>query len=312
MKKPAVVFERNRRATRGESAEDVLEGFLSECARHAFANERAILESDEIEGVHQMRVGLRRFRACLSLFKPLVPAKAVASCGGSIAPLLKRLGPARDWDVFIRDRIDRFAGKPGIEPQFLELRPLAAIRREEAYAALRGHLAGREHRRASQELLSWIVRRGWRDALSAKQLREMQRPIDDFVKEALQRTRRKALDKGRRFHELSPTELHRLRIVVKKHRYPVDFFAGSFPGASGRDYGAALKSLQTELGRVNDVTVARDLCDELDAPSGLQPGIATLMARAEKDRQRSFDKLPDCWSAFRKQKAFWKRKLAAE
>ena len=312
MEKPAAEFEQSRRVFRGEPAEEVFGRFLSECARHAFANERAILETDDIEGVHQMRVGLRRLRACLSLFKPLVPAKAVAPAAASITPLLRKLGPARDWDVFLRDRIDRFAGKPQSDRPLRELRELAALRREEAYAALRRRLTGGDHRRGAQELPAWIARRGWRDAMSPKRLRELERPIDDFVREALQRTRRKALDRGRKFHELSPEDLHRLRIVVKKHRYPVDFFAGAFPGRRGRDYGAALKTLQTELGRVNDVAVARELCEELDAPPGLEPAVAALMARAEKDRRASFSKLPDCWSAFRKRKAFWKQELLKE
>ncbi len=309
MEKPAAVFEQSRRVFRGEPAEEVFARFLSECARHAFANERAILETEDIEGVHQMRVGLRRLRACLSLFKPLVPAKAVAPAAGSIAPLLRKLSPARDWDVFLRDRFDRFAGEPRSDNALPELRELAALRREESYAALRRRLAGGDHRRDAQELLEWIARRGWRDAMSSKRLRELERPIDDFVQGALQRTRRKALDRGKKFQELSLKELHRLRILVKKHRYPVDFFAGAFPGGRGRNYGVALKTLQTELGRVNDVAVARDLCEELDAPPGIQSAIAALMARAEKDRQESFAKLPDCWGAFRKQKAFWKQKL---
>ena len=41
------------------------------CLDHALANERAVRAGDA-EGVHQMRVGLRRLRAALSLFKPMI------------------------------------------------------------------------------------------------------------------------------------------------------------------------------------------------------------------------------------------------
>ncbi len=307
--RPEPVYDHVHRIDSGESAEAAFQHFLEECARHAFANDRTILETDNIEGVHQMRVGLRRFRACLNLFKPLLPGKAVRAAGDLISPLQQALGPARDWDVFIRDRIDRF---PQTDDAMTELRALAVVERDQAYASLRELLNTTDHHRSLLTLLSWIGRRGWREALSAKQLGELERPIDAFVKEALQRTRAKALKRGRKLADLSPKQLHQLRIVVKKHRYPVDFFAASFAGKRGRVYAAALKKLQTDLGRVNDVTVSGDLIAKLDPPKRLQPTVKILLARAEEDRLNSLSKLPERWRAFRKQRPFWKGSLGAK
>ena len=51
---------------------DVLPRLLSASLVHAFGNEAAVLAGPDPEGVHQMRVGLRRFRSCVGLFKDVM------------------------------------------------------------------------------------------------------------------------------------------------------------------------------------------------------------------------------------------------
>ncbi len=309
---PVAVFGEGSNVRAGEPAEEVFARFLGECARHAFANEEAILAATGIEGVHQMRVGLRRLRACLSLFRPLVPGRCVGPAREAIGPLLDALGPARDWDVFIRDRIDRFAETSRGARRFRGLRRLAAARRETVYGELRTLLRSREHHRTRLRLLSWIARSGWRADLSAKKLKVLREPAGDFVRDALRRSRDKALGKGRKFRRLAIEELHRLRIAVKRHRYPVEFFAGSFPGGRTDNYAANLKLLQTELGRVNDVSVAAGLLEELAPQPGMNAAVEELIALAEDDRVTSFTRLPGLWREFRSQKVFWKKPFSAK
>ncbi|MEZ5671970.1 MAG: CHAD domain-containing protein [Thiotrichaceae bacterium] len=40
--------------------------------RHLQANEAAILHDNNVEAIHQMRVAVRRLRACFGIFKPFV------------------------------------------------------------------------------------------------------------------------------------------------------------------------------------------------------------------------------------------------
>jgi inorganic triphosphatase YgiF len=53
---------------------DALAAVLGTCLRHWCANEAAAVDGSDPEGVHQMRVGLRRFRSALALFDDLLPA----------------------------------------------------------------------------------------------------------------------------------------------------------------------------------------------------------------------------------------------
>lgn len=307
--KPKAVFAKSPGLRRGESRDDLLSRFLAECARHAYGNEACILETDHIEGVHQMRVGLRRLRACLSLFEPLVQEEGVGIAHDWISPLLDALGPARDWDVFIRDRFDRFKPERS-DPHSLELlRKAAEAKRSSAYATLRNLMKTSEAYRAKHALINWIARRGWREDTPKGKLKSLESPAVVFARDSLHETRRRALKKGRNLSELPPRKLHKLRIAIKKHRYPVDFFANSFEGRQGKKYTAALKTLQTELGRVNDVSVAGALIDELSLSTELQPAVDLLMERAQADHDASMTRLHDHWRDFKGLTTFWKNRI---
>jgi triphosphatase len=72
--------------------------------RHIAANEIAIAKYDS-KGVHQMRVGLRRLRAAISLFAPLFGDKQTERLKSELKWLAEELAPARDIDVYLKNEI---------------------------------------------------------------------------------------------------------------------------------------------------------------------------------------------------------------
>jgi inorganic triphosphatase YgiF len=66
------------------------------CLDHAAANEGAVREGNT-EGIHQMRVGLRRLRAAMSIFKELLPGSDIEAIKTELKWLTEQLGPARDF-----------------------------------------------------------------------------------------------------------------------------------------------------------------------------------------------------------------------
>ena len=61
----------------------------------------AALEGSDPEGVHDMRVGSRRLRAALELFRDVFPRKELAPFRRTIKELADALGEVRDLDVLI-------------------------------------------------------------------------------------------------------------------------------------------------------------------------------------------------------------------
>ena len=76
-----------------------------ECLRHVACNEIAVRHSDP-DGIHQMRVGLRRLRAASSLFKEMLDDRETHRIKVGLVWLTEQLGPARDYEVMVSESID--------------------------------------------------------------------------------------------------------------------------------------------------------------------------------------------------------------
>src|SRR5882757_5299571 len=85
----------------GMSARDGFAAIGRAGLRHIIANEPALLRNDP-EGVHQMRVGLRRLRAAMALFADLLQDAQTAAIKGELKWLTQELAPARELEVLIK------------------------------------------------------------------------------------------------------------------------------------------------------------------------------------------------------------------
>src|SRR5262249_2093424 len=70
------------------------------CLRQLIANQPATLRGDA-EGLHQMRVALRRLRAVISLFGDMLGDRQTDAMKHKFKWITGELGPAREIDVFI-------------------------------------------------------------------------------------------------------------------------------------------------------------------------------------------------------------------
>src|SRR5215469_14499843 len=70
------------------------------CLKQVINNEAALIKGDP-EGVHQMRVGLRRLRAAMSLFSALLRDPQTEAIKTELKWLAGELGPARELEVLV-------------------------------------------------------------------------------------------------------------------------------------------------------------------------------------------------------------------
>jgi CHAD domain-containing protein len=89
-------------------------------AGELFAEAHDVLDTDDIERVHDMRVATRRLRAVLEIFAPCFPPKPYKEVLADVKKLADALGARRDPDVQlaaiarIEDAAD-VAARPGLE-----------------------------------------------------------------------------------------------------------------------------------------------------------------------------------------------------
>ena len=95
----------------GDSAAKAFKLIARSALGQVSANAAVLARARRPEAVHQLRVGLRRLRAALSLFKPMLADREVAAVRSELKWMTGELGPARDLDVFMSESF-----RPLLEP----------------------------------------------------------------------------------------------------------------------------------------------------------------------------------------------------
>lgn len=129
-------------------------------AGEVFEHSEDVLDTAEIERVHDVRVATRRLRAALEVFEPCFPAKRHRKALKRVKALADALGERRDRDVAI-EFLERFAEEMP-EPD----RP--------ATAAMIERLR-REQQQANDELAPYVA---------PKRLKKLRRRLRKLVKAA--------------------------------------------------------------------------------------------------------------------------------
>jgi CHAD domain-containing protein len=230
------------------SLDDAIAAVVKSCRDHWEANLPAALDGRNPEGVHQVRVGLRRFRSALSIFRKFVPENQRDWLNQEAKWLAAQLGPVRDLDVFLAD-LDRHADEGADE----DVAALAgAVRKAHAKAktAAVSALRGARLKRFAARVETWLDGRGW-------YADDAEIPdVSAFAREVLNKRMRKIRDVAARADELTVPERHELRIAVKKLRYGLEFLSAVLPEKRAQRTSAVLKRLQDSLGHLNDLDVA--------------------------------------------------------
>jgi len=301
----------------GASAEDAFRATLRHCLRHLALNVPAVADAHDPEGIHQMRVGLRRFRVALAAFGPAFCNADIEALRTRAKQLADALGEVRDLDVFVEELLLPAAQAASDEPGIAVLRDLAEHKRavawqgaialveSEALAGFLIDLAG------ATEECAWRARPG-EGGLDPERLAELAGPGTAIAERALEKRLAKAKKLGRRIEALEPEDRHRLRIALKKLRYTAEFFAPLYPKSESASFLKRLSELQDIFGALNDVAVARatlaslanaDEDEEASCPrfaAGLVYG--WHMERATKTWSKALKR----WKSFAKTPPFWR------
>ncbi|MFZ4406232.1 MAG: CHAD domain-containing protein [Paracraurococcus sp.] len=239
------------------------------------------------EGVHQMRVGLRRLRSVIKVFRPAAACPPLLEFDAGLKALADRLGPARDWDVFLGGLGAKVAEAMPGDKRIAALLKAAEAKRQAAYAALRTELDGPGFRRLVLAGLALLVRRPWRLAAeegAEDRLARLEESLPEFAASLLDKRWHKLCSEGEDIEEHSAEALHEVRLEAKRLRYAAELFAPIWPGKATRRFQRRLSALQEELGIANDTAVARSLVASLggSVPAwaiGAVEGFATARVR---------------------------------
>jgi len=235
--------------TAGMRPDDAFRNTLLDCLAQITANAAALKLGRSVEGLHQLRVALRRLDVAVQAFAKEFRQPWLEELRSRGKILSGRVGPARDLDVFVGGLLD--AVPRGAGDGMAALRRRAEAVRDDAWKAATACVSGPDFALFLDDVA----------AIAASRLplgrdhrlpRTAARILDRQWKRVKKRGR---AAKGRA--DPDEADLHRLRIALKKLRYAAEFFAPLYPARKVKAYLKQVRALQEHLGDLNDIANVR-------------------------------------------------------
>jgi triphosphatase len=313
---PTAVRARKVGLEREMSTAEALSVILDNCLGQWLANIGPAADGRDIEGVHQLRIAIRRSRSALSTFATALDPATRQAWNERLKTLITATGPARERDVFSTQLLPPIAAAApeAATPALTALVARLETERAAAYAEMRRYLAGDGHADLLLDWASWVALEGWHEGPSAAAREVLARPVVELARDLLGKRHKRVKKLGKNFARLTDAERHEVRLALKKLRYGVEFLGGLFPGKAARRYAKAAAALQDELGLLNDQAEAMRLLDEVASRSPARPaaerlklerGIGFFLGwQAESLASRRHAAIA-AWEAFIAQRPFW-------
>jgi adenylate cyclase len=224
------------------------------CLDHLQRNHAGALNSDNPEYIHQMRVAVRRLRAALRLFGPLLPEGFATRLLPALRELMAMLGAARDYDVLLAEIAEPVLQALPDEPR---LAALVGVITERRFAIRRDALRMLGAPRYGEVVLRTLATLHGLNAKVGADGTALEAPtLLDFSRDRLRRLRKKTLVLASQANVDAPETLHALRIGIKRLRYALEFFTPLARPKPMQRLLAQLTELQDALGQINDLANA--------------------------------------------------------
>jgi len=233
-----------------------------------------------VEGVHRMRVAVRRLRSVLRTFAPIIDATKVEAPVEGLRWLGRLLGEVRDADVLLMHLEAEMDA-----PLQSALGPL----RERRQSAMRELAEGMRAQRYVEVLKTLEALAGDEQFVTPSE-----EPCETALPALVASDWRKLRKAARALGPDAPEEsLHRVRILGKRARYAAEMAAGYTTGKTQRglrDFAARAETIQNVLGEHQDATLARDALLAMGQEEGVGGATGVQIGRlAERSEQRAIE-----------------------
>jgi inorganic triphosphatase YgiF len=285
-----------------ETCGEALALFVESATDQIVLNRMALLETDDPEAAHQLRVGLRRLRSALRAFRPIEASAATHELGQHAKALGQSIGELRNADIFIEGIYAPVAAARRADAAgFPELREGLLAHRAAMRTKVRAALASEQWSKLQLYLALWPQ--------TVKDNPRLDASVRAFAPEALGRSWRKIAKRGASIEALSPEERHEMRKGLKSFRYATEFFGSLYDSRKVGRFVKDLRKLQDVFGYVNDVATAKSIdaiCEEHCAGC-LAAHRAAGYTRGwhEVTAQHAWNDATKAWDRLAKRPRFW-------
>jgi len=288
----------------GSTLHDAVRRIFGVVLAQILANQ-AVLQGGDPEGVHQMRVAVRRLRSALGLLARYLEPHAAARYGALAAELGRVLGVARDWGVFLQETLPN-AAAAGQAPLLAPLWAAAEAQLQRTQEGAERAVADPAFTGLALALFAWVEGSAWAPAGRRKKP-WLEQPIIVLAPAMLDRLARSVARRGKHVGDDDPEALHQLRKSLKRLRYGVEFLGSLYPLARVRRFLRACGALLEALGAINDMESAGNLAEQAVERGGqdLEPQARLIREWSEKRSAEANATVKDLWRRFEEAERFW-------
>jgi triphosphatase len=249
---------------------------FSRLLQHFAAQLKKTVREPGAEPIHDLRVAVRRFDQVLSTFREWFDARKLQAARRRLKTLFGYAGDVRDYDIVIE-----LLAKSG-EGNVAKIADALHLQRKSA-----------EHRLVAsmRVMIRQNVVSRWRSDLSMNvPAEDGELSWDELARQELPRRGRDFFRSGDRARKKSaPGDLHKFRIAAKKFRYTFELFESAY-GPTAQSRLENLREVQSALGDINDLRIARKLMEELG-------GGRKLDSRLRRKQQKKIAVFHSLWEA---------------
>lgn len=249
---------------------------FSRLLQHFAAQLKKTVREPGAEPIHDLRVAVRRFDQVLSTFREWFDARKLQAARRRLKTLFGYAGDVRDYDIVIE-----LLAKSG-EGNVAKIADALHLQRKSA-----------EHRLVAsmRVMIRQNVVSRWRSDLSMNvPAEDGELSWDELARQELPRRARDFFRSGDRARKKSaPGDLHKFRIAAKKFRYTFELFESAY-GPTAQSRLENLREVQSALGDINDLRIARKLMEELG-------GGRKLDSRLRRKQQKKIAVFHSLWEA---------------
>jgi CHAD domain-containing protein len=229
----------------------------------------------------------------MSIFKDILSDGRSQDLKSELRWLDKQLGPARDYDVFLRESFRPYERSPPQRRETAAFHAILSDKRAAGFEKARAIVAGERYRRLILRTALWLADGDWCKDPAFTSLRAQ--PVKAFARKILIRLMKKIAKKSRKLERLDVRRRHKLRIAVKKLRYATEFFDSVLPSSTKgyKKYAKTLGKLQNVLGKLNDIQVHMKIIGNLtgENDAGGEDVTSRTLDRLERKEKKASEHL---------------------
>jgi triphosphatase len=291
---------RSARISRKDTCRKALSSMLDSAVRQVLVNRRAVLETDDPEAAHQLRIGIRRLRSALRALRPLVDRASSRAFERSARDMGRAVGILRDADVLILGVLAPVEAVASDKTGFAELHEALLRNREAKRDEVRRVLSGPNWAKLQLYLTLW--------PRVLNEIGGLNKPITKHARKALAKAWKKPAKLARHLDRLDAAQRHEMRKALKKLRYLAEFMAPLFNQGEGKRFIRQLKALQDVFGYINDARMTARLIEiqqQRQVGSGAARAASYAAGHHDAEAAHVWRRASKAWRKLERSPRFW-------